>query len=284
MSRLPFDQWKPQEPPPDFLSRVDHALDAQATSTPSPLRRRALLVGLAAAATAATWVNYNLTRRALQGTLLASTRIELEVAPGVIAIAEPGAHLSYQNGQISQHQGEVAYQTQPNAHLHLKTPTATAEGQGACCRVKVLPSPDPDLETSGPATVLALFQGSLALQNTGRTEHLSPHQYALSYGTSIRTDRQDRSGAIARALSLPPPITSASTTTSAATSAASPSTSVAPPPTSVKSATIVSQSKSTPAPSASVPPPIASTIPSARPFIVPRCICLPGDAFCACPE
>lgn len=284
MSHIPFERWKPQEPPSDFLARVDQALDAQATAAPPPLlRRRALLVGLSAAAAGASiWGNYTLTRRILRGTLNAQARTELEVAQGVTAIAEPGARLSYNDGLVQQHEGEVTYRTAPQANLRLTTPAGAAEGQGACCRVRVLPTADPDLETSGPATVLAVFQGSLDLHHAGRTERLTPNQYALSSGNSIRTNRDDRSGAIARALSLPVPAAPSASVASA------PVAPEPPPSAAVASAPPPRPLRSAPPPSASAPvappPASASAAPSARPFIVPRCICIPGDAFCACPE
>ena len=283
MSRIPLERWKPQEPPADFLARVDQALDAEAAPRPL-LARRGLLAGLsaaaAAAAAAAVWGNVTLTRKMIRGALVARVRTELPVARGVVAVAEPGARLSFEGDAIHQHEGEVSYRTEPDATLRVTTPAGHAEGPGACCRVRVFPTADGALETSGPATVLAVFQGELSLRHGDRAERLSPGRYALASGGAIHTDRSDRRGAIARALSLPAP--------------PSPPASVAPPPPDT-SAPLASASppasarRRPPAPAASAsaaPPPSAAppASASARPFIVPRCICVPGDSFCACPE
>jgi hypothetical protein len=221
MSRIPLDRWKPQEPPSDFLDRVDLALDREAARPPSLLQRRGLLAGLSAAAMAAgigaVWGNLALSRRLLAGSLVARVRTEIAVAHGVIAVAEQGARLSFRDGIVEQQAGEVSYRTEPDAHLRLSTPAGAAEGRGACCRVKVIHDADPDLGTSGPATVLALFQGEVTLRHGGREERLSPSRYALASGGSIQTDRDDRQGRIARALSLPAPPASATPPASAAT-------------------------------------------------------------------
>jgi hypothetical protein len=291
MSRIPLDRWKPQEPPSDFLDRVDLALDREAARPPSLRERRGLLAGLSAAAMAAgigaVWGNLALSRRLLAGSLVARVRTEIAVAHGVIAVAEQGARLSFRDGLVEQQAGEVSYRTAPDAQLRLSTPTGAAEGRGACCRVKVISDPDPDLGTSGPSTVLALFQGEVTLRHGGREERLSPSRYALASGGSIQTDRDDRQGRIARALSLPAPPASATPPASAATPAS------AAPTTPASAQPVASATARPPRPQATPPgaPASASAAasvpappPSARPFIVPRCICVPSDSFCACPE
>jgi hypothetical protein len=284
MSRIPLERWKPQEPPADFLARVDQAIDAEAAPRPL-LARRGLLAGLsaaAAAAAAAVWSNVTLTRKLLRGALVARVRTELPVARGVVAVAEPGARLSFEEDTVHQHEGEVSYRTEPGATLRVTTPAGHAEGPGACCRVRVFPAADGDLQTSGPATVLAVFQGELALRHGDRAERLSPGRYALASGGAIHTDRSDRSGAIARALSLP------SVPSSPASVAPPPPDAAAPPSSAAPSASARRRPPAPPAaPSASAAPIPSASPPasaSARPFIVPRCICVPGESFCACPE
>jgi hypothetical protein len=286
MSRLPLDRWKPQEPPKDFLQRLDLALDREAARPPSLLRRRGLLAGLSAAAVAAgigaVWGNLTLSKKILSGSLAARVRTEIAVARGVVAVVEPGARISFQDDLIVQHEGEVAYRTEPEANLRLSTPAGAAEGRGACCRVRVINNPEPDLETTGPATVLALFQGEVTLRHGERSERIAPGGYALASGGTVRTEREDRQGRIARSLSLPAPPPPPTREAPAADTAPS-----SPP----ASASAPSRPRSRP--TASVAPPSSASAPaapspsapaSARPFIVPRCICVPGDSMCACPE
>ncbi|MCU0657876.1 MAG: hypothetical protein MUF64_22220 [Polyangiaceae bacterium] len=286
MSRLPLDRWKPQEPPQDFLERVDRALDAEAPAPPAAprgLQRRGLLAALSAgalvAAGGALWVNVRLTRAALQGTFLARVRTEIELVRGVVAVAEPGARLAVEQGWIRQLEGEVAYRSAPDTVLRVITPDGQAEGLGACCRVHVLAAAPRGTGAPGPATALAVLQGEVDLRVARRSERLAAGRYALYYGESIRTDADDEGGEVARVLGVPA-ARRPSAPVSPPAPASAPSGEVAPAPP-VRPRRPAASASVSATPSASAPAPASA---SARPFIVPRCICLPNDLLCACPE
>jgi hypothetical protein len=121
----------------------------------------------------------------------------------------------------------------------------------------------------------------VTLRHGERSERIVPGGYALASGGTVRTERDDRQGRIARSLSLPaPPPPQASEAPAADTAPPSPpaSASVPPRPRSRPAASAPPSSAS----ASAAPPPSAPA--SVRPFIVPRCICVPGDSMCACPE
>lgn len=275
----PSSRWPVPSAPADFVDRV--MLDVHRERAKRRARRAMAIVAFACAAVVVlAWGLAVRARLPRSGDVTArDQRIEVEIAPGVLAVLERYAHVAWTAAGVTQDRGDVFYRLAPGAELRVSTPVGDIGSAGSCSRVRVDPAPTGGAAGS-PVVFVSVAQGSVSLQQAGKRVDLGAGQYARVDASTIRTDADDASGEIAFAFAHervrrlvaapvavpvdePPPTWATPATSSRALPVRS-----APRPKAV--APVVSASA---APSASAPP---------RVFLAPPCVCNPTVAICDC--
>ncbi len=258
MTRL--DSWDVGPAPPTLadgvMARVER-LERQRRA------RRALaafaVAALASAATVVAAVTHG--RGAPGGDVVATERMEIEIAPGVLAVMERAAHLVWRGREVSQDRGEVSYWVRAGAALELVTPTGQVRGGASTSRVLVEPASTYVLVRDGEVSVIG---------GAGRVA-LGAGRYARVSAASLTVDHDDVDGSVGRALGVAPRLVPSRAPV------------VEPAPPSVASARIAPPPhRAARAPAASSPAPVTPPSPTRRAPIVPPCFCSPMQAVCDC--
>ncbi len=227
--------------------------------------RRALaagaMVAVACAASAVVAVTHGRVADRV-GDVVAGERMEIEIAPGVLAVMEQAAHLAWRGRELLQDRGEVSYRVATGAALQLSTPTGKLTAAASSTRVRVEAS----------STYVIVHSGEVAVSAAGQRVALGAGRYARASLASLTVDRDDVDGSIGRVLGVAarqtpvnPPDPVGSATVAPAPRLATRSARVTAPSVSASSA---------PTPSAPPPP--------RRAPIVPPCFCSPMQAVCDC--
>jgi len=179
------DLWPALEPPPDFSSRVTAALDGVASQRAPARTRRRLVAGLASLGVAAALVLLvtqlvNRPRelgRPTWGDVQATGRETIGIAERAVAVAEPGAQLSWSAAsgriRVDQRAGTVFYRVDHGAPFVVSTAAADVHVTGTCFQVE-------HLETAGTIAV-RVFEGAVAVSN-------SEGSVAISAGERVQVE------------------------------------------------------------------------------------------------
>ncbi|MGE0790052.1 MAG: FecR domain-containing protein [Sandaracinaceae bacterium] len=172
------------EPPAGFVERVMAASEAgEPAVTVAPERRsrgRAVALGITAAAAAiAVGAGVLLSARPSQGELVAAERTEARLGSRGVAVAEPGARLSWtvdaDTAEIEQPAGNVFFRAEPSERFVVRTPAGEVRVRGTCFRVEVVDmSVNPQLFVGAAAGAL-LASGVLVTVYEGEVEVENPH-------------------------------------------------------------------------------------------------------------
>lgn len=181
LAGLPLDEVGAAEPPAGFADRVMTAWsdEARPEAPPAPTRRRIWPIAAAAAAFAAVSVASfdRLPEPASEGSVVASSREEVAIGERAVAVAEPGADLSWRvqrGGEtvVEQRRGAAFYRVEPGGSFVVKTPAGEARVTGTCFTLEV-----PDMSTKShlaaavggaaltAALLLTVHEGSVTLKN-----------------------------------------------------------------------------------------------------------------------
>jgi hypothetical protein len=267
-------RWPVPRAPVDLVDRV--MLDVARERARVRSRRAMALASLACAALIAlAWGALLRAPSPREGDVTAEGRMEIEIAPGVLAVLERYAHVAWTSAGVTQDRGDVFYRLAPGAAVTVRTPVGEIGSASACSRVRVDP---PSGNTDSPVVFVSVAQGAVSFRDV----RLGAGHYARADATSIVTDADDESGEIAFAFAHerarryarpelepppgPPPAPAASL----------PRPAPRPPrarPTAPGAASVVA------------PPPVAASAgPSAsgRTFLAPPCVCSPLTSLCDC--
>lgn len=257
-----FDAWDVGPPPSKIVDRV---MEGVAREERRRKGQRALAAGVMAAVACAASVLGTVwsTERPNLGDVVANERMEVEIAPGVLAVMERAAHLAWRGREILQDRGEVSYRVKAGVAFDVSTPTARMTGGASTSRVLV----------EQASTYVAVRDGEVSLARGAEQVSLGAGRYARVDLVSLKTDRDDVDGSIGRYLGLAvrePTVEPARPTDPTTSSSGAPKAAVSAPRVSRPSASVSA------APSASAPPP------PKKPPIVPPCFCNPVQAVCDC--
>jgi hypothetical protein len=130
------DALDPQRPPERFGEHVMRGVAAIAEGRRR--RRRVLAVaGPVAAIAAAACVALVLRARPGRGDVRADARQDVRLGPHVVAVLERGAHVSWDDDEVTQWAGDVFYRVEPGGTRRVHTPAGDVTVTGTCFDVKV---------------------------------------------------------------------------------------------------------------------------------------------------
>ncbi len=261
-------RWPVAPLPDDFVDRV--MADVTRERRRQQGRRAVLGALVCAAAMAAGVTAFVRPAHRDRGELTAPERVEIEVAPGVLAVLERYAHIAWGPAGVTQERGDVFYRLAPDRSLTVRTPVGEIGSAGACSRVRVEPASE-----GGAATTVAFVsvaQGQVDIRQPGRSTRLGAGRYALLDARSLRTDDDDESGEIAFAFAHE----RARRYAARLVPTLDPIVPDPPAPASVPTP----RPRPRVAPAASSAAPAASSAP--RVFIRPPCSCSPVTSICDC--
>lgn len=261
MTRL--DAWDVGPPPRGLADGVMAGVRRDERRTKA---RRVLAVGaLATLACAASVLVAAAHHRPVDagGDVVASERMEIEIAPGVLAVMERAAHLAWRGREILQDRGDVSYRVKAGAALALSTPAGRMTGGASSSRVLV----------DASSTYVLVRDGELSVAAAGQRAALGAGRYARVSLASLTVDRDDVDGSIGRVLGVAAHAPSGE--------APRPSEPVGAPAASTRAATPWPRGARPSASASSAPPPSAPP-PPRKPPIVPPCFCNPVQSVCDC--
>lgn len=175
-------------PPSGFADRVIAATEAPEPASP---KRAPWLIGGAMAAAAAVAVALAWPAGPVEGALEANAREEVSLGPRGVAVAEPGAALSWRaddaTATIEQSAGDVFYRAEPSERFVVHTPAGDVEVRGTCFRVEVLDmNVSPQLFVGAAAgaalsaaVLVTVYEGSVEAQNAHGAVTLAPGEASV---------------------------------------------------------------------------------------------------------
>jgi ferric-dicitrate binding protein FerR (iron transport regulator) len=183
-TRAALDAWTTAAPPAGFADRVLEARAATraeaASTTARPARWRGGPIAAALVAAAAlAWVVATRAPSApsAHGALAAERRTTIELGGRGVAVAEPGAALTWEvergSAVVSQAGGSVFYRVEHQGPFTVETPAGKVEVTGTCFRVEVEPmtkkQPVQGIVGAalGAALVVTVYEGSVLFADKG---------------------------------------------------------------------------------------------------------------------
>lgn len=171
--------WAADDPPEGFAERVIAAAREQpAVPPPEPVTRprweptRRLKWGAAGVVAACAVLLFMVMQSrprfpGVAGELTASGRTEVALGHRGVAVAEPGAQVSWRVGdggaaEVEQHAGDVFYRVEAGGRFSVRTPHGLVTVQGTCFRVEVLQM-KPSKHSIGGAAVGAAVAAALVV-------------------------------------------------------------------------------------------------------------------------
>jgi hypothetical protein len=196
--------WNPQEPPDDFADRVMATIEADERQVrpPVPLRPRgwrarpiaAAGAFLAMAAGVALFLQMD---KPTSGDIRAEGRQEAALGSRVVAVLEPGAHVSWQGRDVKQDHGSVFYRVERGGPLVVHTPSGDVTVHGTCFRISMDGEAQMNLRdvkaaaigalATGLATV-AVYEGHATVSHAGQSQALSAGQSATLDSNGVHTE------------------------------------------------------------------------------------------------
>jgi hypothetical protein len=206
--------WPHEEPSADFADRVMARIEGENGAKRVPVapvasRLRSRWVRPAAATfalAAAAAILFALRPTApSQGEARAETRREIAVGTRAVAVAEPGAHLTWRGDDVTQDEGDIFYRVERGERFVVHTPAGDVAVLGTCFRVRVgtngnatgneestdMNARDVKVGLVGAASALlatvVVYEGKVAVSHAGQpTSAASATQ--LTAGQSARLD------------------------------------------------------------------------------------------------
>jgi ferric-dicitrate binding protein FerR (iron transport regulator) len=115
---------------------------------------------LAAALAGLVGLSVHQRRASAHGDVAANARREVRVDGRAVAVLEPGAHVAWGGGEVTQSGGEVFWRVEHAARFGVGTPAGEITGSGTCFRATLLGGPPVG---SGPALVVHVYEGKAVL-------------------------------------------------------------------------------------------------------------------------
>jgi ferric-dicitrate binding protein FerR (iron transport regulator) len=169
-----LDAFRAPEPPPGFAGRLSAARPARRVRRKWPLR--AAIVAVALSALFLVVVH---PRKPAAGELAAVARTQRAIAGGrAIAVAEPGAHLSWRGDRVLQDAGDVFYRVAPGESFTVATPGGDVTVLGTCFRVEVSDMKSVTAAALGAAVsaavLVTVYEGKVKLANAHGVQKVGP--------------------------------------------------------------------------------------------------------------